>query len=323
VTVVEADGASTRVIAFDGERLLGGLDWDRQIANWFRQKLSDEQGVDLPMDDLVLTQQLMQRADEAKQHLSRLKKTLLAVEFQGKSYALELTAGELEAITKHLLEATIEKTRAVLEVASKKGITKIDKLLLVGGSSRMPAVARRLHEETKLEPILHDPDQAVEKGAALLARLIQNGEFRVDMTGKADIASSESRLITMLTPKSLGIEAYDPKTQRDIVRYLVPKNSELPAKGSSTFGTYEENQQHINAKIYEERGEESENPEENTLLHETPVDLPPGLRAGSPIEVTFRVDDAGVLHVFLKELRSGKTWEIKVEFGSKRRSGRL
>ncbi len=309
VTVVETDGASAKVIAFDGERTLGGIDWDKAIVMWVREQVRTEKGVELPADDLVLEQQLREKAEEAKEALSRHKKALIPVGYQGKNYSFELTVGKLEEITKAKLDITIDKTLAVKKAAEDKG-AHIDRLLLVGGASKMPAVARRLQEATNLKPDLYQPDLAVAKGAALLAGLIASGEFKVDMTGEADAAPPESRIITMLTPKGLGIEAHNRVTQRDIVRYLVPKNSVLPATGSATFGTYEESQRHISVKIYEERGEESELPGENTLLHESPVDLPAGLRAGSPIEVIFRVDEAGVLHVFLKELSSGQTSEI-------------
>jgi molecular chaperone DnaK (HSP70) len=276
-----------------------------------REQVKATKGIELPADDLVLEQQLREKAEEAKQALSRHKKALIPVGYQGKNYSFELTVGKFEEITKARLDFTIDKTLAVKKAAEEKG-AKIDRLLLVGGSSKMPAVARRLEEATNLKPDLYQPDLAVAKGAALLAGLIQSGEFKVDMTGDgdADVAPPESRIITMLTPKGLGIEAYNRVTQRDVVRYLVPKNSVLPATGSATFGTYEDSQRQISVKIYEERAEESEKPDENTLLPPPPPDLPGGLRAGSPIEVMFRVDEAGVLHVFLKELSSGQTSEI-------------
>jgi molecular chaperone DnaK len=317
VTVVQTDGTFAKVIAFDGEKSLGGLNWDKDIVSWVRGQVLNDQGVELPTDDLILEQQLQEKAEEAKEALSRHKKALIAFGFQGKNYAFDLTVGKLEEITKANLETTIDKTVAVKKTAEEKLGKKIDRLLLVGGSSRMPAVARRLEEATGLKPDLHEPDLAVAKGAAVLAGLIASGNFKVDMTGQAEETAPESRVVTMLTPKSLGIEAHDRRTQRDIVRYLVPKNSALPAKGGATFGTYEDNQRHVNIRIFEERGEESEQPDQNTLLHESPVALPPGLRAGSPIEVDFRVDDAGVLHVFLKELGSGLTFEIKPDNFSK------
>jgi molecular chaperone DnaK (HSP70) len=317
VTVVETNGSSAKVIAVDGERILGGYDWDCDIADWFRQKVSREKGIELPAGDLTLKQQLIQKAEEVKIDLTRLKKAWLPVEYQGKSYAYELTVDEFEKITEPRLETTMTKTQAALEEARKKGVTKIDRLLLVGGSSRMRAVARRLKEVTGLEPVLHDPDQAVAKGAALLADMIQKGAFEVDLTGEAKAQSDESRLVTMLTPKGLGIEVYDPSLKRDVVRYLVPKNKELPASGSAVYGTYEASQKNIKVRVYEERGEESDIPDENTLLHESPIDLPPGLPAASPLEVRFGVDAAGVLHVFLKEPKSGSSWEIAVDKFSK------
>jgi len=316
VAIVELEGKRARVVAFDGDRMLGGVNWDQTIVSWIRDQISG-QGIELAEDDAALEQQLLSKAEAAKKSLSKKKiaSTKINIEYDGRSHLIDLSNEAFEQMSLHLLDKTIASTRTALDAAKARGVTAIDRVLLVGGSCRMPAVAARVKAELGLETELHDPDQAVAKGAAILAGLIGEGDFSVDMTGEDDAAaaSPETRLVTMLTPKGLGIEAHNMKTGKDIVDYIVPKNSELPASGTKTFGTYEDNQREVLVKIYEERAAESAEPAENTLLHQTPIELPPGLAANSPIEVTYRVDDAGILHVFMKELRGGKTWEISLD----------
>lgn len=312
-TVVWSDGSSARTIATDGERLCGGNDWDEEIVKWVRRRFQEEHpGTALPVDDPVLNQTLFDQVESAKQSLSQRPKTVIPVHYQGKSIAPELTLEEFEKTTTHWLEKTLAKTKAVMEEAKAKGVERIDKLLLVGGSSRMLAVKRRLQKDFGMEPVLHDPDLAIAKGAALLADLIAKGKFKPDLTGK-QVESQEGRLVTTVNSKSLGLQVFSPKRGQDIVDYLIPRNSELPASVTKVYATYEENQKQIDLRVFEEREEPSDNPDENSPLHKTPVELPPGLGKGSPIEVTFKVDGVRIVHIFLKEPRSERTWEVKVE----------
>lgn len=314
VTVVETDGKRAKVIALDGERLLGGVDWDQDIVDWFRHQVQEKDGIDLPTDDASLNLKLAEAAEGAKIALSRMKKTDMTAEYKGRSHHFTLTVEQFEELTAPRLATTVAKTKAVIEAAREKGVAKIDQLLLVGGSSRMPAVERELRKLTELAPVMRNPERVVAEGAAVLARLVADGAFAVDLTGQpAGETAAEGRIVTMLTPKSLGLGVYNAKLDRDIVDYLIPKNSELPATKTKVFGLERDSQRDIHLKVYEERGLESEDPAQNVLLHESPIELPPNMRAGSPIEVTFRVDDSGILHLFLKDLALGQSWEVKID----------
>jgi len=313
VAVVRTDGLGAAVVAFEGERVLGGLDWDASIVEWIRERAWEEKGVELPTDDAVLHQQLLERAEEAKKSLTRSRSTEVAFYLEGRLYSFQLTRETFEEITRGKLDVTIRLTRNAIDTARAKGVTQIDRLLLVGGSSRMPAVTERLQAETGLPAALFKPDHAVAMGAAVLANLVEDGTFEVDLTGTAEPLPPAARLVSMLTPKSLGLQLVDPADSRDYVGYVVPKNSELPAKASIQIETVVDQQTLMNIRVFEQRGEESEEPGENTLLHETPIALPHGLPKGAPLEAEFRVDDAGVLHVFLTDQTTGKTWEIKVD----------
>jgi molecular chaperone DnaK (HSP70) len=313
VTVVWSDGSSARTIATDGDRLCGGIDWDREIVNWVRRRFEEENpGNVLPEDDPQLNQKLYEDAEQAKITLSERAKTTLGVHYKENSLAAELTVEEFERITAPLLEKTLSKTKSVLEAAKAKGVEKVDKVLLVGGSSRMKAVKERLHKLLGMEPHLHEPDLAIAKGAALLAGLIAEGKFKPDMTGLEE-ESAEGRLVTTVNSKSLGVEVYDRNRQRLVVATLIERNSELPASGSDRYAIVEAGQKTINLRVFEERVEPSEDPEENTLLHESPLELPAGMRKEDPIDVTFKLDASGILHVFVSEPRSDRKWEVKID----------
>lgn len=313
VTVVRTDGTSAHTIATAGEQHCGGANWDEAIVGWLRQKFEEAHpGNALPLDSPELNQMLEERAEEAKLSLSEQDKSTITVHYEGNSIAPVLTVEELEAITAHLLEKTLTKTDEVREAARAKGVEKIDKVLLVGGSSRMRAVTTKLREKMGMEPLLHQPDLAIAKGAAVLAHMIETGQFKVDMTGQST-APEKGALVTMVNPKSLGLEVRDRKTGKDYVCYVIPRNHEIPASCSETFALEVENQQSVLLSVFEERAEPSPEIEENTLLHSSPIDLPAGLSAGAPIEVTFRLDSVGFLHIFVKEPKSGRSWEVAVE----------
>ncbi|MDX8349408.1 Hsp70 family protein [Cognatiyoonia sp. IB215446] len=314
VAVVTVDGQRAEVKKADGERVLGGINWDEAIVDWARQEIAAA-GHELPEDDPHLNQDLALKAEAAKIDLSTegMDSVMITLDHAGQTHQVELTRDTFEKTTSHLLETTIEKTKSVIDGAKSAGVEQIDRVVCVGGSTRMLAVKEALMKATGLQVVIFQPDQAIAKGAAILANLIETQKFNVDMTGDTDVGDSEGRLVTMLTPKGLGILAYNPAKDRDVVEYLVPKETELPASVTKIYGTDEENQTTIHVKVYEERGEPSQEASENTLLHETAITLPGGLRKGAPIHVTYSVDDAGILHVFLKEPDSGQNWEVSLD----------
>jgi molecular chaperone DnaK len=322
VTVVSVDGRSAHTIATDGVRLLGGTDWDAALVQHCCEKFRQEHGFELRKTP-ELNQRLFEAAEQAKHALSVRQKTVLPVFFEGKTANIDLTVDEFESITSHLMAATLEKTEAVIQAARDKGVTKIDKLLLVGGSSRMRAVKKCLKEKFSLEGLLHDPDQAIAKGAALIGDLIRRGEYHVDTEGASSksVVSGGSReigTISFVNAKSIGLVIRNDKTDKLEVDYLIRRNSNLPASNTKTYGLIKENQTTVDIRVMEQREEESEVIEENTLVHEKPISLPPGLPKDSPLEVTYSLDGRGILHIHIREPKSGKTYEIEVD-----RRGRL
>ncbi len=314
-TVVRVEGRSVRTLATDGERLLGGYDWDEKIARWVHDQFDARfPAAGMSLDDPQARAMLFEMAEQAKIALSDLSTTTLNVHHNGQSLSVELTRDEFETLTEGKLETTIEKTEAVLAAAREKGASQIHQVVLVGGSSKMAAVAKRLKhikQLSKVPFVLHEPDLAVAKGAALLANLIVSGAHRADLTGRADRA--ESRLVTMVNAKSIGDVLQNRDTGEPCVVYVIPRNSELPVSVEATFFTVREGQTAVDIQLVEERGEPSEKVAENTPLHNGKFEFPAPLPADSPILHRYTLDGTGILHVFLTEPTSGATFEMKVD----------
>jgi len=318
VTVVRAEGRRVRTVATDGVRLLGGLDWDLRLAQWLAAEFDGEHpgagpDPDAPADRV----RLLETAEAAKVGLSSRSSTTVQVHHGGASISREVTRDAFEAMTADLLEATAERTKAVLAELAGKGIGAIDRVVLVGGSSRMPAIAERLKRVPELggaEISLHDPDLAVAKGAALLAGMIVEGEQAADLTGAhATGPPGETRLVTMVNAKAIGDVLRDTDTGEDYVKYVIARNSELPFSVEETFYTVEDNQEGARVQIVEERGEPSRVVEENLWLHTGNFPFPRPLPKGAPLHFRYTLDGAGILHVFATEPSTGATWEMTVD----------
>jgi molecular chaperone DnaK (HSP70) len=164
----ERDGSVISVVATDGDHELGGADWDDRLASHLSERFRAEApGAEDPLDDSYGAQDLLTAAEEAKQTLSARESTDVLVIHDGQRASITVTRAEFEELTSSLLQRTVELTRAVLKAAEARGVARIDDVLLVGGSSKMPAVARRLREQFGFDPKLADPDLAVAKGAAI------------------------------------------------------------------------------------------------------------------------------------------------------------
>ena len=314
VTVVRVDGSSAHTVATEGVRILGGMDWDKEIVSYVCQEIQEKNGVDLSGEVLeknpMLKQQLYEEAEKAKIALSATAKTSIAVHFEGKSFSVELSLERFNEITKGLLDRTVDKTREAIAAAEKNGVRKIDKLLLVGGSSRMKAVKERLLQDLKLEGQLHDPDQAIAKGAALVGHLIRQGKYTPNTTGKEGVAPPS--VITSVNSKSLGIVVERAQTKVRFVDYLIPRNSKLPVNETKQYYTVDDNQTGLDLQVMEQRQEPSENPEENTVIHQKSLIFPNPLPKESPLIVTYALDSQALLHIRIKEPKSGKEFEERV-----------
>ena len=298
-----------------GSRDLGGKDWDERLIELITNKFSAEHG--LVLDDAknpILRLKLHEEAEIAKHTLSTSQshKVTLLVDGTGKS--VDVSRQEFEEWSRALLEQTMRDMERALQHAKDSSL-HIDEILLVGGSSRMPAVARTIKDKFGLDSRLHDPDLAIAKGAAIYGEMLRKGEVMTDVTGLegSRVAASAVRNVT---PHAIGIgllrDGDDPKSY--FVRQVIAPQSRIPAKNETTVYTIRENQTLVEFEIYESReAGPSEDPKENELIHSKSIDTPPNLPKEAPLLLTTALDSSGMLHIHIKEPTSGKQWEIEVQ----------
>ncbi|MFW5692965.1 MAG: Hsp70 family protein [Thermoguttaceae bacterium] len=285
-TLLRLAPGDIRTLATDGDVQLGGYDWDLRLVDYAADAFERSFGID-PRKDRLTLNRLIQTATEAKHTLSVRSRASLRIEMQGKASEVQVTREQFEELTADLLERTRYTTRQLF-LEAKVDPASLDRVLLVGGSTRMPMVAAMVNELTGLEPDRTvNPDEAVARGAALYAgyRLAQS---RPDSTGPGF-------QVTQVNAHSLGVEGIDPQTLRKANIILIPRNTALPAKAKERFATKTANQRSIVVQVLEG---ESSIPGECRAIGRTVIrDLPEGLTQGWPVEVCFEYESNGRLRV--------------------------
>lgn len=284
VTIVEINGSSFRALATDGDMTLGGRDWDEWIVNFAAEQFLFQHNDD-PRSHPASYQELWLSAENAKKTLSERAKATIFINHLGTRMKVELTRDQFEEGTAPLLARTQATTQIVVRQAGLSW-QAIDKVLLVGGSSRMPQVARMVQELTQKPPERSvSLDEAVAHGAALYANLL---------TQPKGTPSANSFSVTNINSHSLGIVGVD-ATGRRRNQILIPKNTPLPHTVSRVFKTQKANQPNVAIHVVEG---ESERPEACIQLGLCTIsNLPPNLPAGSPVQVSYSYLANGQLQV--------------------------
>ncbi|MDA1055857.1 MAG: Hsp70 family protein [Planctomycetota bacterium] len=275
VTILEIKGTQFRAIATDGDVQMGGKDFDERIVDHLAEQFIRQHGAD-PRSDPQDAAQLWLDAQELKHTLSQRSSTHVVVFHAGVRTRVEITRQQFEEMTRDLLERT-ETTTSIVVKEAGLGWPQIDRVLLVGGSSRMPMIAEMLERVTGKAPDRSaSPDEAIAHGAALYAgMLMQRGD---------DSQAIACQLINV-NSHSLGVIGVDTKTRERVNAILVPKNTPLPYRTRWIFQTAKPDQRNVKVSVLEG---ESHRPEECIPLGECVVrDLPPGLPNGSKIEVIY------------------------------------
>lgn len=330
ITVMNISGNNISVVCTGGDDQLGGKDWDEKLMDYVIERYEEENGEDLTEDPETIAS-LYVDVETWKKSLTSREKINISVNGPAGRFREELTRSQYEELTVDLLNRTKNLLDDVLLTAEKQGypINKIDKVLLVGGSSRMPQIAKMIERDYQVTPVFSDPDEAVSKGAAIYANnekayndfveeeALNSGKTVDDLlnenlvTGAMDkkfslmAAGSGLKInITNVLSRTYGIQIQNPSTGELQICNMLMINDKLPAKRTEKFKTISQEQDAVILKIYESRSTEAIMPIESRVpITEIEMKFVKSVPSETEVVVMVALDNSGIIHLIAEEER--------------------
>ena len=348
VTIMRISSDKIQVICSDGDHDLGGKNWDEVLIEYLADQFVKKVGYDIEFDEYA-KQDLRLKAEKIKKQLTSRSQAGDLLEVMGSREKVSITRDEFEEITFTLLNETLKKTKEVIDVAKRKGYEKIDEILLVGGSTRMPQIKRALTENFGgIEIKILEPDEAVAKGAAIHAvnvyvnnqkslagqdfesdkevKVMVNGDekelkakdYKEDLTFSPEMMGigGNTREIVIATTKSFAVKVENKDGIKSCFNMIV-KNEPMPSgilEVSGNFTTLNDNQETVNIEIYEnDYMDKYFDVDEDLKIGNAILELPENLPAGSLVEITLKLNKEGILEIKGRDEAGNKEVNVKLE----------
>ena len=319
VTVLEIDGSSFTAVATDGERFLGGKDWDAVIANIIKQKISEETGIDKDSldENEDVKQALVNDSETIKKRLSTAESTKGTLTVDGQKVVFTVTREDFETASSGLIQTTIEIIDRVLE-SKNFTMDDIDEIVLVGGSSRMPQVKSIAAKYPSAKINLYDPDQSVAKGAAIFSKsnALMPDVGAAAAAGEAAPVEGAINVHNVLS-KTFGIKAvYEDGSE--MISNIIFRNEVLPIEAVKTYYPVDDGQNTIMVEIYEDAAFNDDNGRKTEIIEGAPVgnfmmELPVDVTKNTPITVKFTATNEGILIASVDCMEQHSDYQIENE----------